>query len=30
MYPISPKLNIKGRKQLIKRGLLPQNSNKGE
>ena len=30
MYPISPKLNIKNRKTLIKRGLLPQNSNKGE
>lgn len=30
MYPISPKLNIKNRKTLIKKGLLPQNSNKGE
>ena len=30
MHPITPKLNIKNRKTLIKRGLLPQNSNKGE
>ena len=30
MFPITPKLNIKGRKNLIKKGLMVNNTYKGE
>ena len=30
MLPLSPKLNIKNRKKLIKKGLIAQNTYKGE
>ena len=30
MLPISPILNIKSKKKLIKKGLMPQNTDKGE